>query len=277
MKLVKQGGIVVVAILLIAISINMFLAPHNIAAGGVSGLGILVEQMLQINRSYIVLFLNIIMLIFAYKLLGKEVFVKVLSGSLMLPLFLYLIPNYKFISDTILSVIFGSMIFGAGVSLLYKIDASSGGTTIPPMILKKYFGLNQSLGLLLSDLIIVTFNIYVFGIDEFFLAVLSLIITSLTMSYLETAFHQKKVVLIQSKLHLDKIKEVLLQEFNQDINELILNGNSNEKLENMLMMVVDKPQIRKILSIIDLYDPSAFVIIHKASQVHGLRFTYQNI
>ncbi|MDQ0361879.1 YitT family protein [Breznakia pachnodae] len=277
MKIVKQGGIITLAIILISISINMFLGAHNVAAGGVSGLGILAEAMFNINRSYVVLVLNILMLGLAFKFLGKDAFIRILAGSILLPIFLYLVPEYQLVNDTILSIIFGSMIFGVGVNMLYKINASSGGTTIPPMIMKKYYNLNPSLGLLFTDLAIVTLNLIVFGTDAFFLAVLSLIITSMIMSYLETAFHQKKVIMLRSNEHLEEIKILLQKELNRGVTMLHVNGGMSDELGKMLMIVLNQQQMQKALDIINKIDKHSFVIIHKVSEVHGLGFTYQNL
>lgn len=137
--LVKQFLLVAVSIALIGASINLFLAPHHIAAGGVTGIGILAEQALGIPIAMTVLVLNVIMLILAFIFLGRAVFVRSFLGSLLLPLSLAVIPETMLAQDRLLSVIFGSMIFAIGVAILYRIEASSGGTTIPPLILKKIF------------------------------------------------------------------------------------------------------------------------------------------
>jgi len=138
-SVIKQLPLITVALALIGISINMFLAPHHIAAGGVSGIGVLVEQAFGINRALTVLVLNCLMLILTYFFLGKSVFIKTVVGSFMLPISLAVVPEIMVTQDRLLSVIFGSAIFAMGVAILYKIGASSGGTTIPPLILKKYF------------------------------------------------------------------------------------------------------------------------------------------
>lgn len=117
----------------------MFLGPHHIAAGGVSGIGIIAEYTLGWNKAYVIFGLNIIMLILAYLFLGRAVFSKMLFGSFVFPITIALVPEIMLTSDRLLSVLFGSGIFALGISILYRNNASSGGTTIPPLILQNIF------------------------------------------------------------------------------------------------------------------------------------------
>ncbi|MDQ0363313.1 YitT family protein [Breznakia pachnodae] len=276
MKLIRKIPIITFSIFLIALSINMFLGPHHVAAGGVSGIGILLEAFLGINRSFIVMILNIVMLGLAFQFLGKKTFINILAGSILLPILLYIVPEYKMLDDHLLSVISGSMIFGAGVAILYRIDASSGGTTIPPMIFKKYFNLNTSVGLLLTDLVIVVFNIFIFGMESFFLAILSLILTSVVMSYMETAFHQRKLIMVRSYEHLEEIKMATQAIIDRKVtmvnvsDTLSVENNNN----NMLMLVANQQQYKQIVKLIDTIDKNAVIIVNRVAEVHGISFSY---
>lgn len=126
------------ALTILGVGINMFLGPHHIAAGGVSGLGILLESALGFDRAMVILVLNIIMLVLALVFLGKNLFQSAF-GSLVFPLIIAVVPEMMVTSDRLLSVIFGSAIFALGVAILYKNNSSSGGTTIPPLIFKSTF------------------------------------------------------------------------------------------------------------------------------------------
>jgi len=273
-KLIKQTPIVAVAIALIGISINMFLAPHHIAAGGVSGIGILIEQVLGIDRAVVVLVLNGFMLIITFFFLGRPYFIRTVIGSIMLPISLAVVPEIMVTSDQLLSVIFGSAIFATGVAILYKIGASSGGTTIPPLIFQKYFGLNTSIGLLATDAVIVIFNLFVFGVEEFLLAILSLVITSIVMTYIETGLKRKTAVLIMSEQSIDNIKEKLLKNISRGITVFSVSGGYTGREKDMLMIVVSSQEYSAVIKLVDKIDKDAFVIAYNVSEVHGLGFTY---
>lgn len=273
-RFIKQIPLVVISISLMAVGLNMFLAPHEIAAGGVSGIGILVEAAFNIDRAIIVLILNSFLLVFALIFLGKEVFFKTVLGSLLLPLALAVVPEIMVTSDKFLSVIFGSALFGIAVSILYRIEASSGGTTIPPLIFRKYFGLNTSLGLLLTDAVIVLFSYYVFGIESFLYAIISIIITSFIMNYIETGLKKRKAMLILSEQH---------EQINMDITKLErkslkifpMPGGYAHHEENILMVVLESKDYQAVMKIVDRYDKKALVVVYNVSDVHGLGITYQ--
>lgn len=271
----KQIPIVTLAIAILGVSINMFLAPHHIAAGGVSGIGILAEQAFGIDRALVVLVLNVVMLILTFFFLGNTVFIRTVIGSMLLPLSLAIVPEVMVTQDRLLSVIFGSALFAVGVAILYKIGASSGGTTIPPLIFKKYFGLNTSVGLLFTDAIIVLFNIFVFGVEEFLYAILSIVITSIVMSYIETGLKRRKAIMIMSETHIEAIKLVLQANSNRGITVFSVSGGYTGTEKNMLMIVMDNQEYPGLLKLINEVDSKAFVIAYNVSEVHGLEFTYQ--
>ncbi|WP_413536619.1 YitT family protein [Carnobacterium divergens] len=271
----KQLPIVTVAIAILGVSINMFLAPHHIAAGGVSGIGILAEEALGIDRAIVVLVLNLVMLLLTFFFLGKTIFIRTVIGSMLLPLSLAVVPEIMVTQDRLLSVIFGSALFAVGVAILYKIGASSGGTTIPPLIFKKYFGLNTSIGLLCTDAIIVLFNIFVFGVEEFLYAILSIVITSIVMSYIETGLKRRKAIMIMSETHIEAIKSVLQANSNRGITVFSVSGGYTGTEKNMLMIVMENQEYPGLLKLINEVDSKAFVIAYNVSEVHGLEFTYQ--
>lgn len=275
-KFIHQFILVTIAIFLIGVAVNMFLGPHQIAAGGVSGIGILAEKAFGLDRATVVFALNTVLLVFAFIFLGKRIFLRTVIGSNMLPLALAIIPEIKLASDPLVSVIFGSVIFAVGVVLLYQNDASSGGTTIPPLIFKKYFNLSPSLGLLFTDAVIVVFNIFVFSFDSFLFAILSIVITSMVMSYAENGLDRKKAITIISD-ESDAIASAIMTEIQRGVTSIKTRGEFTKKENDMLFVVVDRKDYRDVKVIIDRFDKKAFVVVSPVTDVHGLGFSYHSI
>ena len=138
LKFIKKLLHITFAIVLISVCVNMFLAPHNIAAGGLTGLAIILEELLSLERSLVIMIGNGILLVVTLIFLGKEVFFNTVIGAALLPFIIGIVPKITLVQDTMLSMVVGSVIFGAAVSILYHNKASSGGTSIPPLIFKKY-------------------------------------------------------------------------------------------------------------------------------------------
>jgi uncharacterized membrane-anchored protein YitT (DUF2179 family) len=172
---------IIFAIVLLSVCVNMFLAPHSIAAGGLTGLAVIFERMFGLERSMTILIGNGGLLVVTFIFLGRETFLNTVIGASLLPLIIRYVPNIMLIQDTMLSMVIGSALFGVAVTVLYRNNASSGGTAIPPLIFKKFFGLNTAIGLFLADGAVVALSLFVFSRDAFFFAVASIAITSVTM------------------------------------------------------------------------------------------------
>jgi len=208
-KWIKKLLYITIAIIILSVCVNMFFAPHYIAAGGLTGLGIILEELLSVERATTILIGNISVLIITFIFLGREIFFNTVIGAMLLPLFIGLIPHITLVEDPMLSMIAGSVLFGIAVSILYKNNASSGGTAVPPLIFKKYFNLNTSIGLFITDGIVVILCLLVFSIDAFLFAVFSIFITSVTMNYIEFGLNKTKLVYIISDMNETILSEVL--------------------------------------------------------------------
>ena len=263
------------AIVLLSVGVNMFLGPHSIAAGGLTGFAIILEEWAGISRSLVILIGNGALLVVTFIFLGREIFFNTVIGASLLPLFIRIIPQYTLINDTMLSMVMGSVLFGVGVSILYANKASSGGTAIPPLIFKKYFNLSPSIGLFFTDGLVVILSLWVFSVDAFFFAIASIFITAVTMTYLENGINKKKMVYIISEMHDTIVKEVL-HNIGRGVTIVPVIGAYRKNEKNMLMVTLDKKNYQQLLTIVDRHDKQAFMITDTVSDVHGEGFTYES-
>lgn len=256
---------------IIAVSINLFYGPINIAAGGSTGISILVDAVWGINRSITVFIVNMLMLILAAIFLGMKTTKNVALGSFILPILMQVTPSFKATNDNVLAVIYGGALMGLGVSLLYRVNASSGGTTIPPMILKKYFYLNSAVTLLCIDMVIIFMNIFVDGWNAFFLAAFSQVVTAITMNYAETGFDKKYQVRIMSNNFLPEIQKKLQEDY-QGLTVYNVVGGYSDNKKKQLLLVIDTNEYGALISKVHKMDPDAFIITSSVAKVHGGRW-----
>ena len=264
---------IIIAITLIAVGVNMFLGPHQIAAGGLTGLAVILEAWIGVDRSIIVYIGNGIVIISTLFFLGREVFINTIIGAGLLPVAISLVPQRQLVNDTMLSMVVGSVIFGIAVSLLYKNKASSGGTAVPPLIFKKYFGLKPSIGLFVTDGIVVALSLFIFDVDSFFFAILSIFITMVVMEYIENGINKKKRVHIISKQS-DSIIADIMKEMDKSVTVIPTRGSYEQMEMPMLMVTLDAGSYRKLIEIVDKHDKHAFLVTDVVSDVHGRGFTY---
>lgn len=260
--------LLIIGIEILAVSINMFYAPHEIAAGGATGIAILLEATLGLNISMVVMLINIVMLVLSYIFLGKGTTVRIALGSVLLPICLAITPQIKLIEDPLLTVIVGGAIFAVGISILYQLDASSGGTTVPPLIIKKYFGIKTSTTLLMIDGMICLLNLFVAGIETMFLAILSQILTTIVMNFIETGLDRKKVIYVMSEHDLEELKQQLAY-LGKALTIFNVTGGYTGNEREMLMIVVENPDYHHMLKTIRNIDADAFILVANAAEAHG--------
>lgn len=255
---------------IIAISINFFFAPQKVAVGGATGIAILLETAFNWNVSVVLLSINVALLILAYFMLDRSTTKKIMMGSFILPLFLAITPQINVVEDRLLAVIVGGAVFAVGISILYRIDASSGGTTVPPMILKKYFNIKPASSLLVIDAIVCIFNIFVSGIEAFILAIFSLVITYFIMNYIETGLDRKKVLYVMStEAGLNKLKEDINANVDRGFTIFDAKGGYSGEDKEMLMIIVENQNYQQMLNKVYEIDPNAFIIVYNIAEVHG--------
>lgn len=264
---------IVFAIALIAVGVNMFLAPHEIAAGGLTGLAIIIEAGMGVDRSIVVYIGNGIVIVLTLIFLGREVFINTIIGAGLLPVAISIVPNYNLVEDTMLAMVVGSVIFGIAVSILYKNRASSGGTAVPPLILQKYFGIKPSFGLFVTDGVVVVLSLFIFSVDSFFFAILSIFITMVVMGYIENGLSKKKRVHIISK-HSDAIIEDIWREVGRGVTCIPTTGAYEKQELPMLMVTLESSDYRKLVDVVNKHDKDAFMVTDVVSDVHGKGFSY---
>ena len=274
-KTLKRILYIIFAVALISISVNIFLGPHKIAAGGITGLAIILEELLSVQRSVVILVANGAVLILALIFLGREIFLNTVIGALLLPIFIGIVPQVTLVQDTMLSMVVGSVIFGIAVSILYRNNASSGGTAVPPLILKKYFNLSTSVGLFITDGVVVVLSLFVFGFNSFFYAIASIFITSVTMTYIESGINKKKLVYIISDMA-SRITDDILHDVGRGVTVVPVIGAHENTERSMLMVTLDNKDYRQLVTVVNKHDEGAFMITDTVSDVHGRGFTYES-
>jgi len=266
---------IIIAVAGVAVSVNMFLGPHHIAAGGITGLAIIFDTLFGFDRSITILAANVLIIVAALIFLGKEVFINTVLGALLLPVFIRFIPQITLVGDTMLSMLAGSVIMAISASILYANHASTGGTTLPPLIFKKYFGLSPSIGLLISDGLVIALSLIVFNVDSFFYAIFSVTITAIAMGYIESGLLKRKMVYIISDQSEEITKEIQTK-LDRGVTLVPVIGAYERKEREMIMVTMDSKNYRDLLDIVKAHDDKAFMITDNVSQVHGEGFTYNS-
>src|SRR5699024_3835975 len=143
-------------VFLMAISLIFFLEPNTIAPGGVTGIGIILKKVTGFPVYLTNLVINIPLFIIGIMILGKAFGAKTLFATVGLSFFLKYVPYEVLTKDLLLSAIFGGVIMGVGLGIVFKFGGTTGGTDLAGSILNKFFpGLSIATFMMLIDLVVV--------------------------------------------------------------------------------------------------------------------------
>ena len=283
-KLIKTGvkinfadvSVITVGSLLTALGINLFLAPNKIAAGGVSGIAIILHYLTKVPIGATMLTINVILFIMAFLILGRSFGLKSIYATVILSVFVdglaQIIPNSWAVQDLLLAVLFGDFLTGIGIAMVLSRDASTGGTDIIAMILTKFTGIDVGKTLLFVDFLVTLFAAISFGKIIGMYSLLAVIVNTTTIDYvLEGISTSFKVIVITIKGK--KIAERIIKELNRGVTILEVTGAYTGEKRDMLWIILKRPrEMIKLRNIVKEEDPTAFMTVSHIREVLGKGF-----
>ncbi len=273
-KVITDYIVITLGLILISISIHFFLVPDNLAAGGLSGLAMVLNYYFSKLGIGIIMFVgNIIFFIIGFMFIGKDFGVRTIYASLMLSVIIgameFVIPmKAPLTGDIFINLIFGIIIGSIGMAIVLNRNASTGGTDIPAKILNKYFYIEIGKSLLIIDCIVTLIAIIAFGTETGMYSILGVIINGFAIDYVIEGLNIiKKVEIISSKGEV--IKKFIIEELNRSATIYEGKGAYNMKEKEIIVTVLNKKEFLKLKTHIKEVDSEAFVIIYTVHEVLG--------
>lgn len=263
---------VIVGAAVIAFGFNVFLFPNQVASGGVSGISTILYGLFGWNAGLVQYAFNIPLFIAGVIILGKKFGVKSLVGTLALPLFVILTGNLEaWTMNPLLGAIFGGITVGLGIGLVFKGNASTGGTDLLAQIITKYTGLTLGTSVLLIDGVIAVSAAVVFDLEKGLYALIGLYVTTKTIDIVQLGFSQSKMVYIITNKEIE-VRDAIYQQINRGVTKLSAYGGYTGQERPVLMVVVYQTEFTKLKQVLKTIDPTAFVIVSDAYEVLGEGF-----
>nr|WP_307472357.1 YitT family protein [Cytobacillus purgationiresistens] len=263
---------VLVGSALVAISFNLFLLPNNVASGGVSGISTILKDLLGWEPAYVQWAFNIPLFIAGVIFLGKQFGVKTLIGTIFLPFVVFLTKDIEpLTTDPLLASLFGCIGVGLGLGIVFRGKASTGGTDLAAQIINKYTGLTLGTCVAMIDGLIVLSAAIVFDIELGLYALIGLYVTSKTIDLVQIGLGRTKMALIITN-NQNEVREGILHKIDRGVTKLSAYGGYTDHERPVLMCVVDQTEFTKLKQLVKTIDPSAFIIVTDASEVHGEGF-----
>ncbi|MCP4546900.1 MAG: YitT family protein [bacterium] len=265
---VITGGLVI-----LALGLNLFLIPNKIAAGGVSGIGIVLFHLFDLPVGFSMLVMNVILFIVGFYFLGKGFGWRSIVASVLLSvlvdLFQRILPVDMFTGDLLIAVIFGNLLSGAGMAMIFNNGASTGGTDILAKLLNRYASLDIGRSLLVFDFIIgVSAGLVLQSVEVGMYSLLGILINTFAIDFFIGALSLKKQVWVISD-HSDEIGQAFSRELNRGYTFFQALGGYTGDSKRVLMSIVRLRQVGSVRAIVRSIDPNAFLIIGTVNEVLG--------
>lgn len=264
---------VIIGSLFMAAGMNLFLIPNRLAAGGFSGFAVILFHLFKIPTGLTIIVLNIPLFVVAWLLLGPDKVGRNLLGSLVFPLAIELTAPYLPVltRDPLLASVYGGIIMGAGLGLVFRCQGSSGGTALLSLILNRTTSLTVGQALLGADLLVIGAAVFILGPEAAMYSALSLFISTKVIDLIQEGINPAKTALIITT-RADEINRGLLRELERGVTRVDGRGGYTGEERELLLCVISRPQVPRLKALIHEIDPTAFVIIGTAAAVHGEGF-----
>lgn len=251
-----------------------FLLPNQISSGGFAGIATIVYYFLNIQMGTTILILNVPLFIVGYIKLGKKFIFKTIMATFLFSKFIDIFSEFSFFTeDRLLSSIYGGILIGLGLAIVFKADTSTGGTDLIAHIIQNYnINMRMSNIIIFTDILIVIANLIAFG--EIEIGLYSTIVIYIIGKMIDIVFEGinfSKIIYIISDKH-EEIMDIINKEIKRGATALYGRGSFTGKNRMVIMCVSKRRDLDKIKTISKKIDENSFIIITDAREVYGLGF-----
>ena len=258
---------------LIALSLNWFLVPNQIAAGGVSGLATVVYYLTRLPVGVTMLFVNVPLFLISLKVLGPTFGVKTVVGAVATSVFVDVTAGWltPLTSDPFLACIYGGVLSGIGIGVTFRVGGSTGGTDIAARLLHHWFRLGPGRMLMVADGFVIALAGIVFGAELALYAFIAVFLTGRVIDFIqEGGVYAKAAFIISTES--DAIAQAVLHEMERGVTELKGQGMFTGVDRPARFVIVPRGETARLRRIVARIDLKAFMVVTDVSEVLGEGF-----
>ncbi|MGL6066632.1 MAG: YitT family protein [Cetobacterium sp.] len=283
LKILTEYIYIYIGTLIVAIGINAFLIPSNLAPGGATGLSILINHITGIPVGFLIFAINIPLFLIAIKIFGKVYGLKTLVGISLLSsnieLVKKIIPEIDKIidftnsSNILLGTLYGGLLMGVGLGTVIKNGGTTGGSDIVSAILNKYFKIPIGQALIIIDSSVALLAAYIFGAEKALYALINLYTTGIVINKMITGLGSAKMAYIVTS-EVEKIRKIIVEDLGKTGNYYEAEGLYSRDKRNVVTTVLKNREIFLLKELITQVDKEAFVVVSNVYDVVGRGYTF---
>lgn len=268
---IKEFLIITAATLIVAAAVFFFLIPSHVSVGSISGLAMILENIIPLNISVITFILNAVLLIVGFLLIGREFGLKTIYTSLLLPVFLGVFevcfPEFTSINgDAFLDMVCYIFTVSIGLAILFNKNASSGGLDIVAKLLNKYLRMEFGKAMALPGMCVALSSILFNDKKLVILSILGTYLNGIVLDHFIFGLNLKKRICIISEKE-EEIREFILHHLNSGATIYQSFGAYGNQPKREIITIVDKNEYSLLMPYLLRTDPNAFVTVYTVNEI----------
>ena len=263
--------------MLYALTVKLFLLPANLISCGTNGIALVMNHYLHIPMTLFIFLFNTLMLSVGWMVLGRKFAMTTVISSVLYPVLLEALNrtlgDVAVTDNVLLNTLFAGLGLGISLGIVMRAGASTGGMDIPPLILKKRFGIPVSVSLWIFDFCILLTQMFFHKAEDLLYGIVLLLTISIALNkvmLLGTSRTEVKIISEKST----EIRDAILSRVDRGVTMLYGAGGYSGKETEVIMSVISNYELPKIEQLARSIDPACFMIVSQVTEVWGRGFTY---
>lgn len=275
-KIAANTLMIVIGNAIYAAGVVFFILPTGLITGGTTGIALIINHFTGMEISTFVGVFNVIMFALGYLVLGRKFAMSTLVSTLSYPVLLGLIQkaagDFVITDDLLLSALFGGLCIGLALAIVIRIGASTGGMDIPPLILQKTLRIPVSASMYVFDFAILIGQMLFTPRQNCLYGILLVMVYTITLDKLLAIGASRVRVEIVSKEH-EAMREAIMADLDRSVTMLHGQTGYIGKETEVIYCVIAPRELYKLERVVYSIDPDAFVVMSRATSVHGKGFS----
>ena len=263
--------------MLYALTVKLFLLPANLISCGTNGIALVMNHYLHIPMTLFIFLFNTLMLSVGWMVLGRKFAMTTVISSVLYPVLLEVLNralgDVAVTDNILLNTLFAGLGLGISLGIVMRAGASTGGMDIPPLILKKRFGIPVSASLWVFDFCILLTQMFFHKAEDLLYGIVLLLTISTALNkvmLLGTSRTEVKIISEKST----EIRDAILSRVDRGVTMLHGAGGYSGNETEVIMSVISNYELPKIEQLARSIDPACFMIVSQVTEVWGRGFTY---
>ena len=271
MRVIREYTMITAATFVVAAAVYFFLIPSGVSVGSISGLAMLLGNVVPLPISVLTFILNAALLVVGFLFIGREFGVKTVYTSLILPVFLWVFeqvfPDFVSLNqDAMMDTVCYIFVVSVGLALLFWMNASSGGLDIVAKLLNKYFHMELGKAMALPGMCVALSSVFFSDKKLVVLGILGTYLNGIVLDHFIFDHNIKRRVCIITEKE-EALRKFIIHELHSGATIYEAIGAYNKEKHNEIITIVDKSEYQKLMAYINREDPKAFITVYNVSHM----------